>query len=437
MDSINFNLGEKDPLLDQARQIIGNAGSASATRLQRELNIGFARAGRIIEELERQRQESFSEPTPRPAPPLECLLPTTDNFMMPSSQMLKAVAQKLTEVLEACGVGVADIKVVYGYSYHLFKVYVTPGTKVSKVRERADDIAVGIGVEGVRITVLEDCIGVEIPIGERRRIGMRELLTGPEATKHHSTMTLPLFLGKDINHRTFAIDLAKAPHILIAGAAGQGKSQIVDTMICSLLYSDKDVKFLLIDPNEGMVEWRNLPEEFFFEARRDVVSAEEALAALRSLHAELESRYDTLSREKVKNIADFQKKGGVMGYILCVMDEFAQYVRCCPDKGIRREVQKEMVFLASKGRAVGIHLVLTTQRPSVDAISGIIKANFPVRIAVRTVSAVDSIVILDIPGAEKLTGQGDMLLSQGAKLTRVQAAEISESEKEKILGITN
>ena len=338
---------------------------------------------------------------------------------------LKNIFDKLNSVLSGNGIKVSDIKAVFGPTYTLFKVFPSLGTKVSRVKALEEELEMGIGLGSVRIVTLEDCIGIEVPNIDRKRVKFQELIESKKGQE--SKMELPLFLGMDVYEHPVAVDLAKAPQILVAGAAGQGKSKIVDEMLCSLLFfkERKDVKFALIDSKGDMAQWRSLPEDMFF------TTSANALGTLVDLHRELESRYEKLAAAKEKNIAGYCKNGGVMPYIICVIDEFAEYAgRSCKDS---REILREVTFLASKGRAVGIHLVLSTRRPAVDVITGIIKANFPTRIAVRTASSGDSRVILDMPGAEKLLGEGDFLLSEGVNLIRAQAANLSEQEIEKVL----
>ena len=423
MININFNLGEQDPLLDEARRLIKESGRTSATLLQRKLDIGFVRATRIIEQLSAMEKPAgdFSpeEPSVRPGIPL--LDSEEEGPHTLTMNGLKNIFDKLGSVLSGNGIKVSDIKAVFGPTYTLFKVFPSPGTKVSRVKALSEELEMGIGLGSVRIVTLEDCIGIEVPNIDRKRVKFRELIECKKGQE--SKMELPLFLGMDVYEHPVAVDLAKAPQILVAGAAGQGKSKIVDEMLCSLLFfkKRKDVKFALIDSKGDMAQWRSLPEDMFF------TTSANALGTLVDLHRELESRYEKLAAAKEKNIAGYCKNGGVMPYIICVIDDFAEYTID------RRDVFKEITFLASKGRAVGIHLILTTQRPAVDVITGIIKANFPTRIAVRTTSSVDSRVILDMPGAEKLLGEGDSLLSDGVSIIRAQAANLSEQEIEKVV----
>ena len=427
MDSINFNLGGKDPLLDEARRLIGENGKASATLLQRELGIGFVRASRIIEQLS-EPEEQVAESTPdKPfvRPDIQLLDPEEDGPHTLTMDGLRNIVDKLNSVLGENGVKVSDIKAVFGPTYTLFKVFPAPGTKVSRVKALSEELEIVIGLGSVRIVTLEDCIGIEVPNVDRKIVKFRELIESKK--EQENKMELPLFLGMDVYERPVVVDLAKAPHILVAGAAGQGKSGIVDEMLCSLLFfkERKDVRFALIDSRGDMAQWRTLPEDMFF------TTSDNALGALGDLHRELESRYEKLAAAKEKNITGYCKNGGAMPYIICVMDEFAEYAgRSCKDS---REILREVTFFASKGRAVGIHLVLSTCRPAVDVITGVIKANFPTRIAVKTASSVDSRVILDMPGAEQLLGDGDFLLGEGGGLTRAQAALLSDGEIRRIV----
>lgn len=358
----------------------------------------------------------------------------------------------IRDVMEANGVKIKeDIRAFFGPAISEYHVEPATGTKVSRIRTLADDIAVDMGVTGVRVSVCPDSVAIDIPNDHRSIVPQRGLFSSK--TFRESVAELPLAIGYTITHEIKVIDLVDAPHILVAGATKQGKTVCLHSMVASLLFSKRpdEVKFVFIDPK--MVDFSQygallnhylcvLPGASNEEEEREsaiVTSAQGAANVLGGLCAELEDRYRTLLEAKVNNIRSYnQKAENKLPYIVCFIDEYADLTVAFGAKKEAKEIAKRItasiIRCAQRGRAVGIHLILATQRPSRDVITGLIKANFPTRIAFRTSSRIDSTTILDMPGAEKLIGRGDMLLSQGTNTERIQGGYISEAEVESVAG---
>lgn len=352
----------------------------------------------------------------------------------------------IRDVMEANGVKIKeDIRAFFGPAISEYHVEPATGTKVSRIRTLADDIAVDMGVTGVRVSVCPDSVAIDIPNDHRSIVPQRGLFSSK--TFRESVAELPLAIGYTVTHENKVIDLVDAPHILVAGATKQGKTVCLHSMVASLLFSKRpdEVKFVFIDPK--MVDFSQygallnhylcvLPGASNEEEEREsaiVTSAQGAANVLGGLCAELEDRYRTLLEAKVNNINSYnQKAENKLPYIVCFIDEYADLTVAFGAKKEAKELAKRItasiIRLVQRGRAVGIHLILATQRPSRDVITGFIKANFPTKIAFRTSSRIDSMTILDMPGAEKLIGEGDMLLSQGMNLERLQGGYISKEE---------
>ena len=350
---------------------------------------------------------------------------------------------------------IVDVKAVVGPTVTLYKVFPAQGVTINSFKSRQEDIALALGARGVRVVVLSDSVGIEVPNDSPSIVPLRNLI-GSDAFLQ-SKYELPVAIGYTITQQVKVFDLSNAPHILVAGATQQGKSVGLNVIITSLLYSKhpSELKFVFIDPK--MVEfsaYNGLLKHYLAvlptagdeeeEKKKAIVkTSKDAENVLKSLVEEMESRYLLLSEAGVQKITQYNEqfkerklrvdKGHrFLPYIVTVVDEYADLTMT---KGASAEVrassmsiQNSIIRLAQKGRAAGIHLVLATQRPSVDVITGVIKANFPMRIAFRVSSRVDSQTILDSPGAEKLIGRGDMLLSAGVETERVQCALIEGDE---------
>lgn len=379
------------------------------------------------------------------------------SYKMPNSDLLGDYADKrvgvtaeehlrklkiLREVLDANKVNVEnDIPTFIGPAFSEYNVIPLPGTKVSKIKDLAYDIATAEGVISVRISSRPGSVAIEIPNDQRSVVPLKGLLDSKSFRS--SSTALPLAIGYTADQEVRVIDLADAPHILLAGATKQGKTACLHTMAASLLFSKRpdELKMVFIDPKGA--EFRAYQGLFshYLAVRPDEASDKEermgsivtkapaAADVLESLCAEMEERQEKLLKANALNFKEY--KGTDMPYIVCFVDEFADLTVPFGDKefkALTRRITNAIIRLAQKGRSVGIHMIIATQRPSTDVITGLIKANFPTRIAFRTSSRIDSTIILDMPGAEKLIGEGDLLLSQGADVERMQGGFISADE---------
>ncbi|MCI0529497.1 MAG: hypothetical protein L0Y56_18815, partial [Nitrospira sp.] len=313
-----------------------------------------------------------------------------------------------------------------------------PGIRVSRIVNLADDLALGLKANSLRVVAPvpgESIVGIEIPNEVRQTVYLREIVGSPEFLKQRSRLTLAL--GKDISGRPFVTDLTWMPHLLIAGATGSGKSVCLNTLICSLLFKagSEEVKFIFMDPKRlELGIYVGLPHLL----RPIITEAGEVLEALNGVIMEMENRYKLLAQRGVRNLAQYnalverskRREGKPLPYLVVVIDELADLMLVSS-----RRVEKPIVRIAQMARAVGIHLIVATQRPSVNVVTGLIKANFPARIAFRAASQVDSRTILDSKGAESLIGNGDMLfLTPGAtRLERIHGAFVSEDEIQRII----
>lgn len=356
--------------------------------------------------------------------------------------------EKIRQTLLDFGIPITDIEATVGPTVTLYEIVPERGVKVSSIRNLADDIARSLRATGVRIIAPmpgRGTVGIEVANRERQTVTMRTVITSRKFQE--SRAELPLGLGCTINNDVYVADLAKMPHLLVAGATGQGKSVGLNAIITSLLYCKKpsELKFVLIDPK--MVELSlyseidkhylaRLPGEDQEVVITDVAS--KSLPVLSSLCVEMEERYQLLKNARVRAIKEYNEKfleGSLsedeghrfMPYIVVIIDEFADLIM-----NVGKEVEKSIARLAQKARAIGIHLILTTQRPSTDVVTGLIKANFPARIAFKVSSGVDSKTILNTTEAVQLIGMGDMLIFNRSEMTRVQCAYTSEKEVDDI-----
>ena len=367
-------------------------------------------------------------------------------FQVPAEE----IEQKVTAIkdfFEAYHLGLNSVSVFTGPSVSLFKLNLEPGTKISSVKRLASDLAAETGFKGVRIVTMDVGVGVEIANDNPSVVPLRATLESKAF--QGSEDKLPVAVGYSVNQSFKVVDLTEAPHVLIAGATKQGKTVALNSMILSLLYAKQpsELKFVFIDPK--MIEFSAYDKLFYHylavlpgadseedeKANAIAKSSIQAKLVLEALEREMDERYDRLYKTKVNNIRRYNKECNIdcpMPYIVVVIDEFVDLTMSVgadrEAKAIARSITTSIIRLAQKGRAAGIHLILATQRPSVDVITGLIKANFPTRIAFRVASRIDSQTILDMPGAEHLTGRGDMLFSEGIELERVQGAYVSQDE---------
>ena len=362
---------------------------------------------------------------------------------------------KIRNTLASYKIQVRDVTAIVGPTVTLYKVYPAPGVKISAIKQLQEDIGINLNARGVRITTLSDSVGIEVANDKASIVPLKSLLN--DAAFRESKAELPVAIGYTISQQVKVFDLADAPHLLVAGATKQGKSVGLNVIVASLLYSKhpSELKFVFVDPK--MVEFSSygrllhhylavLPNAGSEQEEQDkaiVKNAKDAAAVLQSLCVEMDSRYELLSKAFVNNIKLYNSKWKehhlradeghhFLPYIVVVIDEYADLtmsVGAGPEsKALARSITTSVIRLAQKGRAAGLHVILATQRPTVDVITGLIKANFPMRIAFRVTSRIDSSTILDQPGADKLIGRGDMLLYSGVEMERVQCAYIGNDE---------
>ncbi|HHE31467.1 MAG TPA: DNA translocase FtsK [Chlorobaculum parvum] len=351
---------------------------------------------------------------------------------------LAETKDRLLEKLKIYKIDVVRISTTVGPRVALFELELAPEVKISRIKSLENDLAMAMAARGIRIIAPipgKNAVGVEIPVRKPKPVLMRPVLS-VEKFKN-STMKLPIVLGKSIANEVVVDDLTTMPHLLIAGATGAGKSVAINVLLTSLLYSKRpdEVKFVLIDPKRvELFQYQHLKNHFLAKFpgfdEQIVTDPEKAVMALKSVVREMEHRYSLLEQCGVRNIGDYNKKSSEpLCYLVVVIDELADLMITAG-----REVEEPIIRLAQLARAVGIHLIVATQRPSVDIITGIIKANFPSRIAFQVASKVDSRTILDVSGAEQLLGNGDMLFQPAnlPKPIRIQCPFVSTQEVEAI-----
>lgn len=412
------------------------------------------------------KPEKKVKPTPKPAPRSEDDIP---DFHTPGLGILKdRSAERKTvskaeiennisiirETLADHHVQVADIDAVPGPTVTLYKVYPAKGVKVSAIKNLTNDVSVALKAESVMSSILKDCVGFEVANQERSSVSVKELVSSEEFQS--SNAELPVAIGKKITGDVKVFDLADAPHLLVAGATKQGKSVGLNVIVASLLYSKRpsELKMVFIDPkktefggysrllNHYLAVTQDADSEEDEKARAIVKTPENADTTLRSLCHEMSDRYDLMEKAGTPNLLEYLEKWNAhklnpqnghrfLPYIVVVIDEYSQLVLGTggPDaKAHARSIMTSIISLAQMGRACGIHLIIATQTPRREVVSGMIKANFPMSIAFKTKTNADSMVILDQGGAEDLIGKGDMLLSVDASTERIQCGYISSSE---------
>jgi len=395
---------------------------------------------------------------------LEPYDPTADlsRYVFPSTKLLLEYAEQKVEIdreeLEAnkdqiiatllnYKIEITKIRATIGPTVTLYEIVPAPGVKISKIKNLEDDIALSLSALGIRIIAPipgKGTIGIEVPNKNKQIVSLKEVL---ESEKFNSSkMALPIALGKTISNEVFVADLAKMPHLLVAGATGQGKSVGINTILMSLLYKKhpSQVKLVLIDPKKvELFPYGSLDQHFLaFLPDQDepiITETSKVINTLNSLCIEMDNRYDLLKSARVRNIKEYNEKfmerrlnpkdgHKFLPYIILVIDEFADLIMTAG-----KEVELPIARLAQLARAIGIHLIIATQRPSVNIITGVIKANFPARLAFKVTSKIDSRTILDSGGADQLIGSGDMLLSIGSNNVRIQCAFVDTPEVEEVI----
>ena len=389
--------------------------------------------------------------------------PTLDlsNFKFPTIDLLKEYStggitinqeeleenkNRIVDTLRNYKIEIAQIKATVGPSVTLYEIVPEAGIRISKIKSLEDDIALSLSALGIRIIAPipgKGTIGIEVPNKNPTMVSMKSVIGS--AKFQEAEMELPIALGKTISNETFVVDLAKMPHLLMAGATGQGKSVGLNAVLTSLLYKKHpaEVKFVLVDPKKVELTLFNKIERHYLAKLPDMDDAiitdnAKVVHTLNSLCVEMDNRYSLLKDAMVRNIKEYNDKFKArklnpenghrfLPYIVLVVDEFADLIMTAG-----KEVEVPIARLAQLARAIGIHLIIATQRPSVNVITGLIKANFPARIAFRVTSKIDSRTILDTQGADQLIGRGDMLYTNGNDVVRVQCAFIDTPEVEKI-----
>ncbi|MDR7209936.1 DNA translocase FtsK [Flavobacterium piscis] len=389
--------------------------------------------------------------------------PTLDlsNYKFPTIDLLKEYStggitinqeeleenkNKIVDTLRNYKIEIAQIKATVGPSVTLYEIVPEAGIRISKIKSLEDDIALSLSALGIRIIAPipgKGTIGIEVPNKNPTMVSMKSVIGS--AKFQEAEMELPIALGKTISNETFVVDLAKMPHLLMAGATGQGKSVGLNAVLTSLLYKKHpaEVKFVLVDPKKVELTLFNKIERHYLAKLPDTDDAiitdnAKVVNTLNSLCVEMDNRYSLLKDAMVRNIKEYNDKFKArklnpeaghrfLPYIILVVDEFADLIMTAG-----KEVEIPIARLAQLARAIGIHLIIATQRPSVNVITGLIKANFPARIAFRVTSKIDSRTILDTQGADQLIGRGDLLYTNGNDVVRVQCAFIDTPEVEKI-----
>ncbi|GAB1309432.1 DNA translocase FtsK [Urechidicola sp. KH5] len=359
---------------------------------------------------------------------------------------LEANKNRIVQTLSNYKIGIAKIKATVGPTVTLYEIIPEAGIRISKIKNLEDDIALSLSALGIRIIAPipgKGTIGIEVPNNKATMVSMKSMIASKKFQS--AQMELPIAFGKTISNESFVVDLAKMPHLLMAGATGQGKSVGLNVILTSLLYKKHpaEVKFVLVDPKKVELTLFNKIERHYLAKLPDaedaiITDTTKVVNTLNSLCIEMDARYDLLKAAMVRNIKEYNTKfkgrklnpengHRYLPYIVLVIDEFADLIMTAG-----KEVETPIARLAQLARAIGIHLIVATQRPSVNVITGIIKANFPARIAFRVTSKIDSRTILDSGGADQLIGKGDMLFSGGNDLTRIQCAFVDTPEVEKI-----
>ncbi len=362
------------------------------------------------------------------------------------NEELVANKNKIVETLRHYKIEITKIRATIGPTITLYEIVPAPGVRISKIKNLEDDIALSLAALGIRIIAPipgRGTIGIEVPNLHPEAVSMRSVIASKKFQE--TTAELPIAIGKTISNETYLIDLAKMPHILVAGATGQGKSVGVNAIITSLLYKKhpSQLKFVFIDPKKVELNLYSIIEKHYLAKLPDeeeavITDIQKVKTTLNSINVEMDSRYDLLKKAHTRNLKEYNKKfisrklnpdkgHKFMPYIVVIIDEFADLIMTAG-----KEIELPIARIAQLARAVGIHMIIATQRPSVTIITGVIKANFPARIAFKVASMIDSRTILDQPGANQLIGKGDMLISANSDVTRVQCAFVDTPEVERI-----
>ena len=379
-------------------------------------------------------------------PPLDLLENYGSAKITVNTEELERNKNRIVETLGHYNIEIAKIKATIGPTVTLYEIVPAAGVRISKIKNLEDDIALSLSALGIRIIAPipgKGTIGIEVPNQTPEMVSMRSVLASEKFQM--AQMDLPIALGKTISNEVFVADLAKMPHLLMAGATGQGKSVGINALLVSLLYKKhpSQIKFVMVDPKKvELTLFRKIERHFLAKLPGDgdaiITDTKKVIHTLNSLCIEMDQRYELLKEAHVRNLKEYNAKfiarklnpndgHRYLPFIILVIDEFADLMMTAG-----KEIETPIARLAQLARAIGIHLVIATQRPSVNVITGTIKANFPARLAFRVSSKIDSRTILDAGGAEQLIGRGDMLLSMGSDIIRIQCAFVDTPEVEKI-----
>src|SRR5574344_346165 len=380
------------------------------------------------------------------APPINLLEEYRDKWFEVSRDELEKNNRQIVRTLNNYKIGVSKISARIGPTVTLYEIVPAPGVRVSQIKRLEEDIQLSLAARGVRVVTLvgTNAIGIEVANEKPSTVSMRSVLEDPKFKE--AKYDLPVAIGKTITNEVYSFDLTKMPHLLVAGATGQGKSVGLNAILASLLYRKhpSELKLVLVDPKKVELSLYSKLEKHFLAQLPDaedavITDTQKVIYTLKSLCKEMDSRYDLRKMANVRNIKEYnekflqrklkpQKGHRYLPYIVVVIDEFSDMIMTAG-----REIEEPIARLAQLARAIGIHLVIATQRPTTSVITGNIKANFPARIAFMVRSSIDSRTILDEVGANQLIGRGDMLISNGNELTRVQCAFIDTKEVENIV----
>ncbi len=444
--------GETEETAGTTDLIIENTVPAEVSDTELEVEVAVTKDDQLNEEELNKLVEEFGEYDPKldlasyTLPGIDLLNEYGNKALTIDKEELEANKNRIVEALGHYSIAISKIKATVGPTVTLYEIVPAPGVRISKIKSLSDDIALSLAANGIRIIAPipgRGTIGIEVPNSKPDVVSMRSMIASEKF--QNSDMELPIVLGKTIANETFIFDLTKSPHLLCAGATGQGKSVGLNAILLSILYKKhpSQVKFVMVDPKKVELTLYNKIERHFLAKLPDteeaiITDTSKVVNTMNSLCIEMDNRYELLKDAHVRNIKEYntkfiarrlnpEKGHRYMPYIVVVIDEFADLIMTAG-----KEIEYPIARLAQLARAIGIHLIVATQRPSVNVITGMIKANFPARIAFKVSSGVDSKTILDTTGADQLIGRGDMLISFGNDLTRLQCAFVDTPEVEKV-----
>lgn len=462
-NSINLNLDSRpkvptsnpEQAFDMTPSIPVSTVTAAAPQENIKFNVEVAPVIDILDDSERQSQELVDKHglydhkldlAKFQMPPVELLKDYGNEEISINKDELEENKNKIVGLLKNFNVGIAEIKATIGPTVTLYEIVPEAGIRVAAIKKLQDDIALNLSALGIRIIAPmpgKGTIGIEVPRKNPTMVSMRSVIASQKF--QNTDMDLPVVFGKTISNEIFMADLSKMPHLLMAGATGQGKSVGINAILTSLLYKKhpSELKFVMVDPKKVELSLYSKIERHYLAKLPDaeeaiITDTNKVINTLNSLCIEMDTRYDLLKNAFCKNLKEYNKKfterklnpengHRYLPYIVLVVDEFADLIMTAG-----KEVELPIARLAQLARAVGIHLIVATQRPSVNVITGMIKANFPARAAFRVISSVDSRTILDSPGADQLIGKGDMLYFNGNEILRLQCAFVDTPEVERL-----